>query len=516
MDGATFSITGGPMGDATPGTGRPNILLILNDQERQRDWIPDEVDLPARQRLIDSGLEFTNYYTHTSPCSPSRASLFTGQYVFQHGVTENSSGGTNTELATTTRTLGHMLREVGYRTGYKGKWHLQARPDPEMDAFGFGDWEGNDMAWWGLPGTGTEFDDPIAEQSAAWIRGAAQGAEPWFLTAALVNPHDIMWYPLDQPWWQERNPGYFAIAKERLERRDWGRAMNLPPFEFPVPERFSELPANFDDDLHTKPDVHRRWMHEMVRYGTPGEMPHSETELWLRQLDYYLTLHELNDAAIATVLGALDEVGGWNDTIVIFTSDHGDQCGSHGLRSKGPWNYQETMRIPLYLHIPGQTAPGSKTHALTTHPDLAVTIAELAGVTVGDEPGLVGESLLPLVANQETSVRDYVLFAQEWPWYPGVEQTRYASTGIFDGRDKYCRYYGVGGGHDAIGVSLPGEMRFTRDSSFSDHDHEWYDLSEDPHELVNLALDRGQRGELRRRFDELMAIEAVAYAPIER
>ena len=72
------------MVDAAMGTGRPNILLILNDQERQRDWIPDGVDLPARQRLIDSGLEFTNYYTHTSPCSPSRASLFTGQYVFQH------------------------------------------------------------------------------------------------------------------------------------------------------------------------------------------------------------------------------------------------------------------------------------------------------------------------------------------------------------------------------------------------------------------------------------------------
>ena len=62
----------------------------------------------------------------------------------------------------------------------------------------------------------------------------------------------------------------------------------------------------------------------------------------------------------------------------------------------------------------------------------------------------------------------------------------------------------------------PGEMQFTRDSSFSDHDHEWYDLSEDPYELVNLAMDRGQRGALRRRFDELMAIEAVAYAPIEQ
>jgi len=493
---------------------QPNILLIFNDQERQRDWIPEGVDLPSRQRLIDGGLEFTNYYTHTSPCSPSRATLFTGQHVFQHGVTENSTGEANTALPTTTRTLGHMLREAGYRTGYKGKWHLQPRPDPEMDAFGFGDWEGNDSAWWGLPGTGTEYDDPIAEQSAAWIREAAARDQPWFLTAALVNPHDIMWYPLDQPWWQERNPEYTAEARKRLDRRDWGRASNLPPFDVEVPERFSELPPNFDDDLHTKPEVHRRWMHEMIHYGTPGEMHRHQTELWLRQLDYYLTLHELNDKAMATVLGALDEVGGWDDTIIIFTSDHGDQCGSHGLRSKGPWNYQETMRIPLYLRIPRQTTPGSKTNALATHMDLAVAIPEMAGIDVDAEPGLVGESLMPLVEDQQATIRDYVLFAQEWPWYPGVEQTRYASTGIFDGRQKYCRYYGVGGGNNAIGVPLPGPMQFTRDSSFEDHEHEWYDLDSDPHELVNLAMDRGRREELRSRFDELMAIEAEAYAPI--
>ena len=70
----------------------PNILLIVSDQERQRDWLPDGFELPNRQRLIDGGLEFTNYYTHTSPCSPSRATLFTGQYMAEHGVTENSTG----------------------------------------------------------------------------------------------------------------------------------------------------------------------------------------------------------------------------------------------------------------------------------------------------------------------------------------------------------------------------------------------------------------------------------------
>ena len=92
---------------------KPNILLIVSDQERQRDWLPAGVDLPARQRLLDEGLEFTNYYTHTSPCSPSRATLFTGQYMLQHGVLENSTGPENTNLPTSTATLGHMLREQG-------------------------------------------------------------------------------------------------------------------------------------------------------------------------------------------------------------------------------------------------------------------------------------------------------------------------------------------------------------------------------------------------------------------
>ena len=99
---------------------RPNILFIVSDQERQRDWLPEGLSLPARQRLIDNGLEFTNHYTHTSPCSPARATLFTGQYLAEHRVTENSSYPTNTELPKDALTLGKMLREQGYSTAYKG------------------------------------------------------------------------------------------------------------------------------------------------------------------------------------------------------------------------------------------------------------------------------------------------------------------------------------------------------------------------------------------------------------
>ena len=497
----------------TEAARKPNILLIVSDQERQRDWLPNGFVLPARQRLIDGGLEFTNYYTHSSPCSPSRATLFTGQYMAEHGVTENSTGEHNPNLSYDAPTLGKLLREQGYYTAFKGKWHLESTETPNMEAYGFSDWEGNDKAWWGLAGTGTEYDGPIAQQSADWIREHDDDDQPWFLAIGFVNPHDIMWFPVDQPWYEDRDPEYVARARRRLEGRDWGRKDNLPPFEHEIERWFTELPANFEADLFTKPEVHRRWMTQMHRNGSPGVMERDDTDIWLRSLDYYAKLHQLNDQAVAQVLDALDETSQYNDTVIIFTSDHGDQCGSHRLRSKGPWNYQETMRIPLYINAPGVTTPGSKTNSMSCHVDLARTIAEFGGVDVGDTPSLRGESLSPLFDDQEAKIRDFVLFNQEWPWYAGVEHTRYASSGLFDGRYKYCRYYGIGGGNDAAGNILDdGPMLFGRDANFDDHDHEFYDLHEDPHEMVNLANDAARGAELRSRFAELRTIEHETYA----
>jgi len=497
---------------AEPAT-KPNILLIVSDQERQRDWLPDGFVLPARQRLMEDGLEFTNHYTHSSPCSPSRATLFTGQYMAEHGVTENSTGEHNPNLSYDAPTLGKLLREQGYYTAFKGKWHLESTETPDMEAYGFSDWEGNDKAWWGLAGTGTEYDGPIAQQSADWIRAHGNDDQPWFLAIGFVNPHDIMWFPLDQPWYEDRDPEYVAQARRRLERHDWGRESNLPAFEHEVERWFTELPPNFETDLFTKPEVHRRWMTQMQRLGSPGVMERDDTDIWLRHLDYYAKLHQLNDQAVAQVLAALDETSQYTDTVIIFTSDHGDQCGSHRLRSKGPWNYQETMRIPLYIKAPGVTTPGSTTDALSCHVDLARTIAEFGGVDAGATPTLRGQSLTPVFDDQEATVRDYVLFNQEWPWYPGVQHTRYASSGIFDGRHKYCRYYGVGGGNDAAGNILDyGPMLFGRDAHFDDHDHEFYDLQEDPHEMVNLANDPSRGADLRSRFAELRTIEHETYA----
>jgi len=491
---------------------RPNVLVLLADQERQRDWMPPGLDLPNRQRLIDGGLEFTRYYTHTSPCSPSRGTLFTGQYLPVHGVNENCIRPANGEMSTDTVTLGKLFREQGYYSGYKGKWHLSFDAQPEMDAYGFSDWEGNDKAFWGQAGSGTEFDPPICRSAADWIRTRQGGSQPWFLSVGLVNPHDVMWFPMDQAWYQEANPEHYTSVRDRMNTYNWGRPDGLPTFDLPYEQWFTELPANFDDDLHTKPDVHRRF--NQAADMSCGYMDKSDKEMWLRQLDYYVKLHQLSDQSIGHILDALDETGAWENTVVIYTADHGDQCGSHGLRSKGPWNYEETMRIPLYVYAPGITTAGSKTAAMMSHVDLARTIATLGGVpddAVADWPG---RNLTELFSSPDQPGRSEILFAQDWAWYNDLVDTRYASRGFFDGRFKYCRYYGIGGSSTTRGIPITSPKRYDIDAAFDDHEHEYYDLQEDPHELVNLAMDRGRRAELRKQFDRLLDLEMAAFGSL--
>ena len=203
---------------------RPNVLRVLAEQERQRDWLPNGLELPNRQRLIDEGLEFTRYYTHTSPCSPSRGTLFTGGYMPVHGVNENCIEPANGELGTDADTLGKIFREQGYYTAYKGKWHLEGRPDPDMEAYGFSDWEGNDQMFWGLAGSGTEYDEPIARSAADWIRSHGNDDDPWFLKVGLVNPHYILWSPIDHPCARDREPEAYELAQRTFSTRHWARA----------------------------------------------------------------------------------------------------------------------------------------------------------------------------------------------------------------------------------------------------------------------------------------------------
>jgi arylsulfatase A-like enzyme len=501
----------------------PNILLVVSDQERQRSWLPPEVSLPWRDRLRSEGLEFSRYFTHSSPCSPSRASLFTGRYLEGHGVVDNVIMPEHHELAPTTPTLGSLLAGAGYRSSYIGKWHLSHSPTPDMEAYGFADWDGNDRHFMGWAGTGVHFDPIIAGNAAHWLsRNAGSGADvngngsrPWFLTVALVNPHDVMWFPVDQPGYAEHHPEEVARIRSILETAAWKEDDPLPVFSEPYAEVVDRLPDNFDDDLHTKPEAHRQWRWDQ-QHGLWGYIDPDDTAAWLRHLDYYVHLHRLADRSLGTVLSALEAAGAWDDTVVIFTSDHGDMCGSHGLRSKGPFVYDEIMRVPLYVKVPGTTRAGSVTPALASHVDLAATICALAGVEPETTASTVqGTDLTAVLADPTASVRDHILFAQDSAQTTGLNRVRYALRGFYDGRTKYARYYGVGGGKPSTGLwgKPAGQKLFGADCAFDDNDHEWYDHDVDPAELENLAHDRSRRKELRQAYERLLAYEAESFVP---
>jgi len=488
---------------------RPNILFVLSDQERHWSWLPRTVRLPWRERLQGEGVTLDNHWTHSSPCSPSRTTLQTGLHVPQHEVVDNTVFPWHHSLDTAVPTIGSVLRDAGYRSSYIGKWHVSYGPHPPMEAYGYADWEGNDQHFMGWAGTGVHFDPVIADDAALWLdRNATTLDQPWFLTVALVNPHDVMWFPMDQPDWRRTHPDQLELARALLASSKWKDGDLVPAYAEDYPEVVESLPDNAADDLVSKPACQRQWRWDQ-NHGIWGSIDRADDRAWRRQLDYYVRLHELADESLGTVLRALDASGAADEAIVVFTSDHGDMCGSHGLRSKGPFVYDEIMRVPAIVRAPGLAPAGTTTTALTSHVDLARTICGLAGAEPA--PGMRGVDLGPVLADPAAApVRDHVLFCHATAHTSNIRSTRWQIRGTFDGRYKYARYFGVGGGlpnDDLSGRSTP--MLYGPDAAFEDQEHELYDLQEDPHELVNLAHDPGRRPELRHRFADLLALEAA-------
>ena len=134
-----------------------------------------------------------------------------------------------------------------------------------------------------------------------------------------------------------------------------------------------------------------------------GFMDLNDERSWLRQLDYYAYLHAELDRNLQGILDVLDELGIYDDTVIAYTSDHGDACGSHGLRAKLPCVYEEVMGVPLIMKVPGVTQAGTETDALATHVDLATTLCALGGVDIDDAPTLSGVDLSPALADPSAS-----------------------------------------------------------------------------------------------------------------
>jgi arylsulfatase len=501
---------------------RPNVLFIVTDEERFRLPRPPGFELPARERIAARGMSFDRYYVASAQCSSSRSVIYTGRHMPVTEIFDNDNMPYIRPLDPALGTIGTMLRQAGYYTAYQGKWHLsRAYRDPAdttpttdaLEPYGFSDFN----PWGDLDGgawAGLKIDPVIAGQAVAWLRNRAPvvaADQPWFMAVNFVNPHDIMSYDYGGRGVVQPPPN---LAEAMVVK---------PPADIPLyaKEWDVDVPASVDDDLAGAAPAVREYAAAMeTMFGpVPG------ADAWRRGIGFYLNCTRDVDRSVDVVLDALVASGQADSTVVVFTSDHGEMAGSHGLRQKGNLLYDENFHVPLVIAHPDHPGGGT-TDVMASAVDLAPTLLDIAGVdaaTVADRhPGLPGRSLLPALTGGK--VRDGVLTAVEilttlddgyWRGLgrPDGPQRMMSGElrpdwrkrgflrGYTDERYTFGRYF------SPIAPNRPRDV----DALYADNDVVLYDRETDAYEQHNLAYDEAHRGTV---ADLLAKLESAIDAEI--
>jgi arylsulfatase A-like enzyme len=501
-----------------------NILFIFTDQERYPHPTPPGLSLPGHERLQRTGVAFTNHYVGAVMCSSSRAILLTGLQTPDNGVFENLNVPWVPNMSTAIPTIGHMLRKAGYYTSYKGKWHLtrefdQHEPDrlftKEMEQYGFADYASpGDLVGHTLGGY--QFDDLIADSAVTWLRRKGRplndDGKPWCLTVSLVNPHDIMYLSTDAPGKPVQDSGQLIFKAAPVPHHEFYAAK----WDVPIP---GSLTQPFD--APGRPPAHGEYQRGWD--VLLGHIP-PEKERWRRFNDFYVNSIRAVDLKLTRLLNELDALGIAERTIVVFTADHGEMAGAHGLRNKGPFAYEENIHVPFYIVHP-DVRGGQTSRALTAHIDVAPTLLAMAGVSAGQASEFAGRELpgkdLSQLLSQPGSasvhaLRGSILFtysglvlndsnvlvaiaqamaAGENPKDPatlakrGIKpdlKKRGTIRTVYDGRHKFSRYF----------APVERNRPTTLDELYANNDVELFDLQTDPREMTNLAANKGAHGDL--------------------
>jgi arylsulfatase A-like enzyme len=510
---------------------RPNILFITMDQLRSLPDIPERLPLPVLRRLQRESRTFSNYYVHQAPCGPSRATFYTGQHIQKTGMYTNPTvefgeyspgAARNVELRAGFPTLGTMLREQGYYTAYKGKWHLSRKFDvadrlehlnTEMDKYGFSDFlSPGDIMAHALGGY--EFDNLIGGSAVTWLRrkGQAMAADgkPFALFVSLINPHDIMYFNTDLPGQHVQDTGGLLMHAARAPNNSLYKAN----WDMPIPQSLTQ-----PFDVSGRPKAHGEF--ENMWSYVLGRIP-PEADRWRRFNDFYVNSIRSVDVQVDAILNELDALQLADRTIVIFTSDHGEMAGAHGLRGKGPFAYEENLHLPFYVIHP-DVKGGQDCRALSGHIDLVPSLLAMAGVDATKRAEfagrqLPGKDLTQLLTNPSAAEvhaqREAVLYtysclatndsgvfqiaaeakaAGKKPalallkrrYVPDMKKRGSVRT-AFDGRYKFSRYFSP----------LDHNHPTTLDQLYSANDVELFDLDADPQEVTNLAADKNANQDL--------------------
>lgn len=396
---------------------KPNILLITTDQQH---WdtigaFNDEIDTPNLDRLVEEGTTFKRAYCPNPTCTPSRASIITGKYPSQHGA-----WAIGTKLSEDEPTLGEALGDNGYQTALIGKAHFQPLKSteeyPSLEAppllqdlaywrtfdekfYGFdevelarnhtneslvgqhyaiwmeekgclnwrdyfskptGTMDADEKYHWRLPEK-YHYNTWIAERTKEKLATYKEQADPFFLWASFPDPHPP--YLVPEPWNKMYDP----------------KQLTLPTL---VPGEHDRNPPHFKKTQEKHPDFSK---YQETPFGNIGFRSHAHVdEKEAREnMAVYYGMISMVDKYLGEILNQLDELGLAEDTIVVFTTDHGQLFGQHGLHDKGGFHYEDLLKLPMVVRYPGVVPASQVSNAMQSLVDLAPTFLSFTNTEAG-------------------------------------------------------------------------------------------------------------------------------------
>ncbi len=382
-----------------------NIIFILSDDHRY-DFMGFTGKVPGLQtpnmdRLANEGAHLENAFVTTSLCSPSRASILTGQYAHTHTVVDNQSPAPASLVY-----FPQYLQKAGYQTAFLGKWHMGGETDAPRPGFNY---------WASFRGQGVYYN-PLLNINGKHV----QYNDSTYITDLLTD--------LSLDWLKKRDktkPFFLYLShkavheREMPAKRDVDKYKNLS-FQYPVSMYMSAGPqskkftrgklADTSQYTFNRTDI-PQWVRAQRHSWHGVDYMYNESISFDLFYQRYLETLLGVDNSIGRILDYLKENGLDKETLVIYMGDNGFAFGEHGLIDKRT-AYEESMRVPMLARCPAVIAPGTKVKQMVLNLDIAPTILEMAGVKIPAQ--MQGTSFVPLLKNQQVPWRDRIFYEYYW------------------------------------------------------------------------------------------------------
>jgi len=403
---------------------RPNILLITSDQQHHSTLgaVNDRIGTPALDRLCAEGARFDRAYCPNPTCTPTRASIITGMYPSQHGAWS-----LGTKLFEDVPTVGAQLSEAGYATSLIGKAHFQPlASEPGMESLECQPTLRDLDFWRGFSGPWYGFDHVETARMHGDESHAGQHYGIWLEEKGLANWQDYFrTWPGNQPKtdYYDRERRCWSLPEE-LHYTTWTGERTVagieqavaddrpffvwssfhdphPPYIVPEPwasmyDPADMVPGRLTDEEHARNPIHFRLTQEkdpdfrslfFEDFGIHGAHSHLHDEGELRKdMACYYGMTSFLDSQVGRILDSLDRLGAAENTLVVYTTDHGHFLGQHGLIAKCIHHYEDLLRVPFIVRRPGRVPAGHVSDAIQNLVDLAPTFLSAARL---DVPGMM-------------------------------------------------------------------------------------------------------------------------------